>query len=122
VVSQKHMSTFYICQDKTSTARRAGSFKTAFQAAENPREHVRTRAGVALPGGIIVITNDMVKMAQSQQKIAAVSAQEIGHVELGHSLLSFLQQPVSGAATAAVISEGASVSVAVATVPNTARS
>ncbi len=72
---------------------------------------------LALPGGIIVITDDMVKAAETTEEVLAILAHEIGHVELRHTLRSVLQNSVVAAAAAAVTSDAASLSVAVAGVP-----
>jgi predicted Zn-dependent protease len=45
----------------------------------------------ALPDGTIVITDDMVKLAQNDQQIMAVIAHEIGHVSHRHGLRRVLQ-------------------------------
>lgn len=86
--------------------------------------HLEFRSGkvfganaLALPGGIIVITDDMVKAAKSTEEVLAVLAHEIGHVELRHAMRSVLQNSVVAAATAAVTSDAASLSVAVASLP-----
>ncbi|MFB3884406.1 MAG: M48 family metallopeptidase [Thermodesulfobacteriota bacterium] len=72
---------------------------------------------LALPGGIIIITDDMVKAAQTTEEVLAILAHEIGHVELRHMMRSVLQNSVVGAVVAAVTSDAASLSVAVASVP-----
>jgi Zn-dependent protease with chaperone function len=71
----------------------------------------------ALPGGTIVITDDMVKSANSQEEVLAVLAHEIGHVELRHTMRSLLQNSAVAVVAAAVTSDAASLSVAVAGVP-----
>ena len=40
----------------------------------------------ALPGGTIVVTDELVRLAQSDDEVAGVLAHEIGHVEGRHSL------------------------------------
>lgn len=72
---------------------------------------------LALPGGTIVITDDMVKTAQTNEEIMAVLAHEIGHVELRHSMRSILQNSAVAAASVAVTSDAASLSAAVAGLP-----
>jgi predicted Zn-dependent protease len=72
---------------------------------------------LALPGGIIVISDEMVKAAQTTDEVLAVLAHEIGHVELRHTLRNVLQNSVIGAATAAVSSDAASLSVAIVSLP-----
>lgn len=71
----------------------------------------------ALPGGTIVITDDMVKAANSQEEALAVLAHEIGHVELRHTLRSLLQNSAVAVVAAAVTADAASLSVAVAGLP-----
>ncbi len=71
----------------------------------------------ALPGGTIVITDDMVKFAESPDEVMAVLAHEIGHVELRHTLRSVLQNSIVAVAAATVTSDAASLSVAVAGLP-----
>ena len=46
---------------------------------------------VALPGGIIVITDEMVNATASTEEVMAVLAHETGHVELRHTLRQVLQ-------------------------------
>jgi Zn-dependent protease with chaperone function len=72
---------------------------------------------LALPGGIIVITDDMVKASESPEEVLAVLAHEIGHVELRHTMRSLLQNSVVAAAAATVTSDAASLSLAVASLP-----
>jgi Zn-dependent protease with chaperone function len=71
----------------------------------------------ALPGGTIVITDDMVKIAQSEEEVLAILAHEIGHVELRHTMRSILQNSAVAVVAAAVTSDAASLSVAVAGLP-----
>jgi Zn-dependent protease with chaperone function len=72
---------------------------------------------IALPGGIIIITDDMVRTAGLSGEVLAVLAHEVGHVELHHAMRSVLQNSVIGIAVAAVTSDAASLSVAVAGLP-----
>jgi predicted Zn-dependent protease len=72
---------------------------------------------LALPGGIIVLTDDMVKTAENNEEILAILAHEIGHVELRHTLRSILQNSIVAATTLAVTSDAASLSAAVAGLP-----
>jgi predicted Zn-dependent protease len=71
----------------------------------------------ALPGGTIVITDEMVRVAKSREEILAVLAHEIGHVELRHTLRHLLQDSAVAAVAAAITSDAASLSVAVAGAP-----
>jgi Zn-dependent protease with chaperone function len=72
---------------------------------------------LALPGGIVVITDDMVKATQATEEVLAVLAHEIGHVELRHIMRSVLQNSIVGAAVVAVTSDAASLSVAITGLP-----
>jgi len=54
---------------------------------------------VALPGGIMVMTDELVKLAQSDDEVIAVLAHELGHIEQRH----FMRRLISGAIVGAVI-------------------
>lgn len=71
----------------------------------------------ALPGGTIVITDDMVKAAKSPEEVLAVLAHEIGHVELRHTMRSLLQDSAVAVAAATITADAASLSAAVAGLP-----
>jgi predicted Zn-dependent protease len=71
----------------------------------------------ALPGGIVVVTDDLIKLSETDAEIIAVMAHEIGHVELRHALRGVLQNSVVAAAVATVTADAATLSVAVASVP-----
>jgi predicted Zn-dependent protease len=71
----------------------------------------------ALPGGTIVLLDDMVLTADTTEEVQAVLAHEIGHVALRHTLRSVLQNSAVAIAAAAVTSDAASLSVAVAGLP-----
>ena len=45
----------------------------------------------AFPGGIIVLTDDMVRLADKQQELSAILAHEIGHVEQKHAIRKIIQ-------------------------------
>ncbi len=71
----------------------------------------------ALPGGIIVITDDMVRAGETTEEVLAVLAHEIGHVELHHIMRSVLQSSVVAVAVAAITSDAAALNGAVAGLP-----
>jgi Zn-dependent protease with chaperone function len=54
---------------------------------------------VALPGGIMVMTDELVKLARSDDEIIAVLAHELGHIEQRH----FMRRLISGAIVGAVM-------------------
>ena len=72
----------------------------------------------ALPGGTIVITDDMVKLAESDQEVLAILAHEIGHVELRHVMRHVLQDSAVAVAAATITGDAATLSVAVAGLPS----
>lgn len=54
---------------------------------------------IALPGGIMVMTDELVKLARSDEEVIAVLAHELGHIEQRH----FMRRLISGAIVGAVI-------------------
>jgi predicted Zn-dependent protease len=72
---------------------------------------------LALPGGTIVITDDLVNLAQTEEEVLAILAHEIGHIELRHTMRSILQNSIVAVVAATVTSDAASLSVAVAGMP-----
>lgn len=72
----------------------------------------------AMPGGTIVITDDMVNLAESDEEVLAVLAHEIGHVEHRHVMRHVLQDTVVGVAVATITGDAATLSVAVAGLPS----
>ncbi len=71
----------------------------------------------ALPGGTIVITDEMILLAQSPDEVQAVLAHEIGHVERRHALRSVLQNSAIAALSATLASDASSLSLAVTGLP-----
>lgn len=71
----------------------------------------------ALPGGTIVITDQMVLMTKSLAEVDAVLCHEIGHVEHRHALRGLLQNSVVGLVAATLTGDAASLSTAVAGLP-----
>lgn len=71
----------------------------------------------AFPGGIIVITDQMVETAKEMEEVMAMLAHEIGHVELRHTLRSVLQGSAIGVIVATVTSDAATISAAVTGLP-----
>jgi predicted Zn-dependent protease len=71
----------------------------------------------ALPGGTIVLTDQMVAAARSQDEVLAVLAHEIGHVELRHTMRHVLQDSITAVIAATITGDAASLSVAVAGLP-----
>jgi len=71
----------------------------------------------AFPGGVIVLTDEMVEAAEEMEEVMAVLAHEIGHVELRHTMRSVLQNSAIGVVVATVTSDAATLSAAVTGLP-----
>jgi len=71
----------------------------------------------ALPGGTIVITDQMVKTAESADEILAILAHEVGHAEGRHDMRQMLQSSFVALAAATVTADAASLSAAVTGLP-----
>ncbi len=50
----------------------------------------------ALPGGVIVFTDDMIKLAENDDELLSVFAHEIGHVVHRHGMRSVIQSSMMG--------------------------
>lgn len=72
----------------------------------------------ALPGGTVLMTDDLVRLATSDEQISAVLAHEIGHVRHRHGLRLGLQAMGVAALSAAVLGDAASISSLVFTLPS----
>jgi predicted Zn-dependent protease len=72
---------------------------------------------IALPGGTIVITDDMVKNSRSTDETLSVLAHELGHEELRHTMRHVLQDSAVALVAATITADAASLSVAVAGLP-----
>jgi Zn-dependent protease with chaperone function len=71
----------------------------------------------ALPGGTVVLTDELEALAQGDAEIAAVLAHELGHVARRHALRSVLQNAGVGLLVAASLGDLASISSLAATLP-----
>lgn len=56
----------------------------------------------AFPGGIIIMTDQLVELAEHRHEISAVLAHEIGHVEKRHALRQIVQNSVTAIAITAI--------------------
>jgi predicted Zn-dependent protease len=70
-----------------------------------------------LPGGTIIITDEMIKTAETIEEVLAVLAHEIGHVEFRHTMRNVLQGSVVAVAVATITSDAATLSGAVTGLP-----
>ena len=71
----------------------------------------------AFPGGIIVVTDDLVNLAESTEEVLAVLAHEIGHVEGRHMMKGVLQQSALAVVITAITSDASTLSAAVTGLP-----
>lgn len=82
------------------------------------RESERVGANAfALPSGIVILTDDMVKLAQNDEELAAVLAHELGHVRQRHILRHVLQNSAAGLVIATVTGDILSATSLAATLP-----
>ncbi len=72
---------------------------------------------LALPGGIIIITDEMVEASKDMEEVMAVLAHEIGHVEHRHAMRSVLQSSAIGVVVATLTSDAATLSAAITSLP-----
>lgn len=72
---------------------------------------------LAFPGGTIVITDQLVAMADSIEEVLAILAHEIGHAERRHSMRQILQSSFVALVAATITADAASLSAAVAGLP-----
>jgi Zn-dependent protease with chaperone function len=72
---------------------------------------------LALPGGIIVLTDGLIDLAQDDDELLAVLAHEAGHIELRHPMRAVLQGSAVAVAAATLTADAATVSAAVAGLP-----
>ena len=71
----------------------------------------------ALPGGAIVLTDDLVELAENDAQVSAVLAHEIGHVRNRHGLRLALQAAGLSALIAALAGDAVSITSLAATLP-----
>ena len=71
----------------------------------------------ALPSGIIVITDDLVRLAVHEQELVAVFAHELGHVVNRHALRSVLQDSAAALLVATLVGDVVSVTSLAAALP-----
>ncbi|MFW5431234.1 MAG: M48 family metallopeptidase [Methylophilaceae bacterium] len=64
---------------------------------------------LALPGGIMVITDGLVELAKDDNEIVAVLAHELGHVKQRHAFRQSIQGTLSGLVLAAVTGDVSSL-------------
>lgn len=71
----------------------------------------------AFPGGTIVITDQMIEIAESEEEVLSILAHEIGHAQQRHSMRQILQSSFVALVAATITADAASLSVAVTGLP-----
>jgi Zn-dependent protease with chaperone function len=69
------------------------------------------------PSGIVVLTDELVKIAKNDDEIVAVLAHELGHVERRHTMRHILQSSATGLVMATLTGDILSVTSLSATLP-----
>lgn len=72
---------------------------------------------LALPGGTIVVTDGMIRAAESYEELMAVLAHEVGHVERRHALRLLIEGSAVTLAIAAVIGDAGATTVGTTLIP-----
>ena len=110
----------YFSTSKTAPARKASiaaALKKLCAAIQNcPQYQLEFRAGgaiganaFALPGGIMVVTDELITLSKNDHEIIAVLAHELGHVKQRHAFRQSLQGVLSGLILAAVTGDVSSL-------------
>lgn len=71
----------------------------------------------ALPGGTVVMTDELIDMSENDDEVMAVLAHEIGHVKHRHSLRQLLQNTATGLIIAGITGDVTSITSLAAAVP-----
>ena len=72
---------------------------------------------LALPGGIVVMTDQLVEVVANEKQIIAVLAHELGHIQHRHSLRYVLQESITALLAMAIYGDASAVAGIAATVP-----
>ncbi len=67
----------------------------------------------ALPGGAIMVTDDLVDLADNEEQLLAVFAHEVGHIEHRHLLRRLIGGTVTGAAATLLVGDASGVLAAI---------
>jgi Zn-dependent protease with chaperone function len=76
-----------------------------------------TANAMALPSGIIVVTDRLMELADKDEELQAVLAHELGHVYYRHLLRSWLQNSAVALFVAGILGDVSSISANVAVLP-----
>lgn len=99
-------------RDVVATVGADGDYRLVFRATETLGANA-----FALPSGIIVLTDELVELAEHDEEIAAVLAHEIGHVRNRHSLRLLIQNSVVAGGILLLTGDVSTLSSLVAGIP-----
>ena len=85
-----------LCQTQTSCPRYTLLFRKSQWLGAN---------AFALPGGYIVVTDDLIALAQDDAEVTAVLAHELGHIVRRHAMRQVLQSTLSGLVLVAIVGD-----------------
>jgi len=74
---------------------------------------------LALPGGVVVMTDQLVEVVTDERQVIAVLAHELGHIRHRHSLRYVLQDSMTALLAMAIYGDASAVAGIAATVPTT---
>ena len=111
--------------DASTQSKLRGLFRMlASGAVETPESRLELRSSpriganaFALPSGIVVMTDDLVKLAQSDEELLAIMAHEIGHLHHRHILRQVLQNSLTALLVAGLFGDLSSIAGLSATLP-----
>lgn len=71
----------------------------------------------ALPGGIVVFTDELVALAEHDEELLAVFAHELGHLEHRHTLRQWLQGSIAAVLLMALTGDASSITALASAAP-----
>jgi Zn-dependent protease with chaperone function len=89
LTAQRQQELQLVFADVVATVGDDRNYQLEFRASESVGSNA-----FALPAGIVVITDDLVELAQHDDELAAVLAHEVGHVRNRHALRKLLQNSI----------------------------
>ncbi len=81
------------------------------------RSEVLGANAFALPSGIVVMTDELIEIADNDEQIAAVLAHELGHVHHRHIMRSLLQNSIAALVIASLLGDVTSITGLAASIP-----
>ena len=109
--------------DRREAVRRDfGTLTTGMKGADGYRVELRSCRGIgpnafALPGGIVVVTDALLRVLPDDRRMTAVLAHELGHAAQHHALREALQTAGAAALVSAVAGDAVSITALATTLP-----